>query len=148
MSFSKTEAARQLVNTARQGTASAARKTAATPTACQIAVEADGWGVFQHGDIVPGHVTGDIKLCKNVEQRLRLRGPPESSRQLPDLNPNGIACGRKGRVMPAAYWVGGKGGPTHFLGVSAGRMARREALSSLGWRRCIEDAVLLRLVFF
>ncbi len=71
---SEAEAARQLVNTARQRTASQrAKRRDAEQRAARVERMLS---FFQHGDIVPGMSPRDIKLCKTVEQRLRAWGQP------------------------------------------------------------------------
>src|SRR5258708_40152182 len=72
--FSEAEAARQLVNTARQRTAS---QRAKRRDAEQRAARVERMLLFfQHGDIVPGMSPRDVKLCKTVEQRLLAWGQP------------------------------------------------------------------------
>ena len=67
--ISEADAARKLVNTARQRTAS---QRAKRRDAEQSAARLDRMlSFFQHGNIAPGMSQRDIKLCETVEQKLR-----------------------------------------------------------------------------
>jgi hypothetical protein len=71
---SEAEAARRLVNSARQRTAS---QRAKRHEAEERAARVDRiLSFFQHGDVEPDMSEGDITLCKSVEQKLRARGQP------------------------------------------------------------------------
>ena len=70
---SEAEAARRLVNSARQRTASQrAKRLEAEERAARIERILS---FFRHGEIALGMSEGDIELCKAVEQKLRARGP-------------------------------------------------------------------------
>ena len=65
------EAARRLVTSARQRTASQRAKRS---EAIERAARVDRiLSFFQHGDIAPEMSEGDIELCKSIEPRLRGR---------------------------------------------------------------------------
>ena len=67
---SEADAARQFVNVAWARTAS---QRAKRRDAEQHVARLDGMlSFFQHGEIVPGIAQRDIKLCKIVEQKLRV----------------------------------------------------------------------------
>ena len=75
---SEAEVARQLVNVARSRTASQRAKRG---DAEQHAARLDRMFLFfQRGDVVPGMSQRDTKLCKIIEQKLRVWG---QSRDLP-----------------------------------------------------------------
>jgi hypothetical protein len=70
---SEAEAARRLVNSARERTASQRSKR---HEAIQRAARIERiLSFFQHGDVAPEMSEGDIELCKSVEQKLLARGP-------------------------------------------------------------------------
>jgi hypothetical protein len=70
---SEAEAARRLVNSARERTAS---QRAKRHQAAQRAARIERiLSFFQHGDVAPEMSEGDIELCKSVEQKLLARGP-------------------------------------------------------------------------
>jgi len=69
---SEVEAAQQLVNSARQRTAS---QRAKRHEAVQRAARIDRiLSFFQHGDVAPEMSERDVTLCKSLEDRLRVRG--------------------------------------------------------------------------
>jgi hypothetical protein len=68
---SEADTARQLVNAARQQTASQrAKRHRAEARADRVERILS---FFQHGDIAPGMSESNIELCKSVQQRLRAR---------------------------------------------------------------------------
>jgi hypothetical protein len=69
---SEAEAARQLVNSARQRTAS---QRAKRHEAVERAARIDRiLSFFQHGDVAPEMSERDVTLCKSLEDRLQVRG--------------------------------------------------------------------------
>jgi hypothetical protein len=69
---SEVEAAQQLVNSARQRTAS---QRAKRHEAVQRAARIDRiLSFFQHGDVALEMSERDVTLCKSLEHRLRVRG--------------------------------------------------------------------------
>ena len=69
---SESEAAQQIVNSARQRTASQrAKRHAAVERAARIE---QILSFFKHGDVAPEMPETDVKLCKSLEDRLRVRG--------------------------------------------------------------------------
>jgi hypothetical protein len=81
---SEADAARQLINSARQRTAS---QRAKRRDAEQLAARLDRMlSFFQNGESAPGMSQRDIKLCKTVEQRLRAWGEPRDP-PVPGLKP-------------------------------------------------------------
>jgi hypothetical protein len=69
--FSEAEAAQRLINSARQRTAS---QRAKRHEAVQRAARIDRiLSFFQHGHMVPEMSERDVKLCKSLEERLRVR---------------------------------------------------------------------------
>jgi len=81
---SEADVARQLVNGARQRTAS---QRAKRRDAEQRAARLDRMlSFFQNGESAPGMAQRDIKLCKTVEQRLRAWGEPRDP-PVPGLKP-------------------------------------------------------------
>jgi len=81
---SEADAARQLINSARQRTAS---QRAKRRDAEQRATRLDRMlSFFQNGESAPGMSQRDIKLCKTVEQRLRAWGEPRDA-PVPGLKP-------------------------------------------------------------
>jgi hypothetical protein len=69
---SEAEAAQQLVNAARQRTAS---QRAKRHEAVQRAARIDRiLSFFQGGDVAPEMSERDVTLCKSLEDRLRVRG--------------------------------------------------------------------------
>jgi hypothetical protein len=69
---SEAEAAQQLVNSARQRTAS---QRAKRHEAVERAARIDRILLFfQHGDVAPEMSERDVTLCKSLENRLRVRG--------------------------------------------------------------------------
>ena len=78
------DAVRQLINSARQRTAS---QRAKRRDAEQRAARLDRMlSFFQNGESAPGMSQRDIKLCKTVEQRLRAWGEPRDP-PVPGLKP-------------------------------------------------------------
>jgi len=81
---SEADAARQLINSARQRTAS---QRAKRRDAEQRATRLDRMlSFFQNGESAPGMSQRDIKLCKTVEQSLRACGEPRDP-PVPGLKP-------------------------------------------------------------
>ena len=69
---SEVDAAQQLVNSARQRTAS---QRAKRHEAVERAARIDRiLSFFQHGDVAPEMSKRDVTLCKSLENRLRVRG--------------------------------------------------------------------------
>jgi hypothetical protein len=100
---SEAEAARQLVNTARQRTASQrAKRRDAEQRAARVERMLS---FFQHGDTVPGmspRVSSSVKLSNKGF----VRGANRQTRPLLASNPNGIVCGRRGRCNASTTYFG------------------------------------------
>src|SRR6267154_1880982 len=96
---SEADAARQLVNGARQRTAS---QRAKRRDAEQRAARLDRMlSFFQNGESAPGMSQRDIKLCKTVEQRLRAWGEPRDPTRSRPQTAVGLPVAKKAAVMQA-----------------------------------------------